>query len=271
MCWRSKPDRVWFPLSLSLQLRCCGVHDYTSWLSSVYFPVGGIPASCCVDFSDCSSAELKNATLAARKVHKQVWKTRDSSRIETTSAFKQMPALTIITIIIKKWIHACDCASAGLLWTGDVLHREQHGDYSRRHLRPRVLSGSNRTKPSTIRYRSRHLSHGRHYLFQLMGMSLACCLSRLINANQYEMVWQVTHARTHARTDLPWLFITSFYFSFSFFRREEARIAMKTWRHTHTDTHSLVFILVPFVLLDWCHFHDIYWRTLVLIRVINTK
>uniref|UniRef100_A0A3Q1FVC6 Tetraspanin 7 n=1 Tax=Acanthochromis polyacanthus TaxID=80966 RepID=A0A3Q1FVC6_9TELE len=55
-----------------LQLHCCGVYNYTSWFSSVYFSVGGIPASCCVTFSDCSGTDLKNTTVAGRKVHKQV-------------------------------------------------------------------------------------------------------------------------------------------------------------------------------------------------------
>lgn len=60
--------------SLSPQLHCCGVHNFTSWLGSAYFPASGIPASCCISFSDCSSADLRNATVAARKVHKQVGK-----------------------------------------------------------------------------------------------------------------------------------------------------------------------------------------------------
>ncbi|MEQ2187048.1 Tetraspanin-7 [Goodea atripinnis] len=53
------------------RLHCCGVQNYTSWFSSVYFPASGIPASCCVSFVECSKADLKNATLAARKVYRQ--------------------------------------------------------------------------------------------------------------------------------------------------------------------------------------------------------
>lgn len=45
----------------------------------------------------------------------------------------------------------------------------------------------------------------------MIGMSLACCLSRFINANQYEMVWQVTHThinKPHTHS-LSLLFIMS--------------------------------------------------------------
>uniref|UniRef100_UPI003AAA9B18 tetraspanin-7-like n=1 Tax=Centroberyx gerrardi TaxID=166262 RepID=UPI003AAA9B18 len=51
------------------RLHCCGVYDYTSWFSSRYFPVSGVPASCCVSFSDCSSSDLRNATVVPSKVH----------------------------------------------------------------------------------------------------------------------------------------------------------------------------------------------------------
>lgn len=61
---------IW--LSLFLQLHCCGVYNYTSWFSSVYFPISGIPTSCCVHVSDCNEADLKNTTLAAQKVYKEV-------------------------------------------------------------------------------------------------------------------------------------------------------------------------------------------------------
>ncbi|XP_007570787.1 tetraspanin-7-like isoform X1 [Poecilia formosa] len=57
--------------SVQRTLHCCGVQNYTSWFSSVYFPASGIPASCCVTYVECSKAELKNATLAARKVYRQ--------------------------------------------------------------------------------------------------------------------------------------------------------------------------------------------------------
>ncbi|KAM9328513.1 tetraspanin-7-like [Pholidichthys leucotaenia] len=53
------------------RLHCCGVYNYTSWFSSVYFPLGGIPTSCCVSFSDCSGADLRNTTTVAHKVHKR--------------------------------------------------------------------------------------------------------------------------------------------------------------------------------------------------------
>ncbi|KAM7365859.1 hypothetical protein PAMP_016752 [Pampus punctatissimus] len=71
MRYDGRDDRSLAVDGVQRRLRCCGVHNYTSWLSSVYFPLSGIPASCCVNFSDCSGADLKNATLAAHKVYKQ--------------------------------------------------------------------------------------------------------------------------------------------------------------------------------------------------------
>uniref|UniRef100_A0A8C7ZWS5 Tetraspanin n=1 Tax=Oryzias sinensis TaxID=183150 RepID=A0A8C7ZWS5_9TELE len=53
------------------KLHCCGVSNYTSWFSTLYFSVSGIPTSCCISFSNCNREDLKNATLAAGKVHKQ--------------------------------------------------------------------------------------------------------------------------------------------------------------------------------------------------------
>uniref|UniRef100_A0AAQ4QAQ0 Tetraspanin n=1 Tax=Gasterosteus aculeatus aculeatus TaxID=481459 RepID=A0AAQ4QAQ0_GASAC len=53
------------------RLLCCGVNNYTSWLGSLYFPAGGVPASCCVSFADCGATDLKDAALASHKVHKQ--------------------------------------------------------------------------------------------------------------------------------------------------------------------------------------------------------
>ncbi|KAG7267343.1 hypothetical protein CRUP_021562 [Coryphaenoides rupestris] len=64
-------------------LRCCGVYNYTSWFSSSSYPASGIPASCCVSFSDCSSQDLRNATLAPSKVHTQGCYNIVTSFIET--------------------------------------------------------------------------------------------------------------------------------------------------------------------------------------------
>uniref|UniRef100_H3CM92 Tetraspanin n=1 Tax=Tetraodon nigroviridis TaxID=99883 RepID=H3CM92_TETNG len=104
-------------------LRCCGVHNYTSWFNSVYFPVSGFPASCCVSFSDCSYADLKNSTLAARKVHKQ-------------------GCYQLVTSFIERNMGIIAGVTFGIAFSQ----------------------------------------------VQNMGMSLACCLSRFIHTNQYEMV-----------------------------------------------------------------------------------
>ncbi|XP_061572217.1 tetraspanin-7-like [Cololabis saira] len=66
-----RDDRSLAVDNVQRSLHCCGVYNYTSWFSSRYFSVGGIPSSCCVRFSDCSRADMKNQTLAAGKVHKQ--------------------------------------------------------------------------------------------------------------------------------------------------------------------------------------------------------
>ncbi|XP_062270831.1 tetraspanin-7-like [Scomber scombrus] len=103
------------------RLHCCGVYNYTSWISTVYFPVSGIPASCCVSFSDCSVADMKNATVAANKVYKQ-------------------GCYELVTSFIEGNMGIIAGVTFGIAFS------------------------------------------------QLIGMSLACCLSRFINANQYEMV-----------------------------------------------------------------------------------
>lgn len=54
-----------------------------------------------------------------------------------------------------------------------------------------------------------------HCLFsQLIGTSLACCLSRLINANQYEMVWKVME---HTSVHIACLLIPFCFFVFVIF------------------------------------------------------
>ncbi|KAM9835915.1 tetraspanin-7-like isoform 2-T2 [Aulostomus maculatus] len=103
------------------RLHCCGVYNYTSWFSSAYFATRGVPASCCVSFSDCSEADLKNATVAELKVYKQGCYDLVMSFIESN-----MGIIAGVTF--------------GVAFS------------------------------------------------QLMGTTLACCLSRFINANQYEMV-----------------------------------------------------------------------------------
>ncbi|XP_047433059.1 tetraspanin-7-like [Mugil cephalus] len=103
------------------RLHCCGVYNYSSWLSSHYFPVGGVPSSCCVSLSDCSGADLRNATMAARKVHRQGCYELVMSFIDSN-----MGVIAGVTF--------------GVAFS------------------------------------------------QLIGTSLACCLSRFISANQYQMV-----------------------------------------------------------------------------------
>nr|XP_020481567.2 tetraspanin-7-like [Labrus bergylta] len=121
MRYDGRDDRSLAVDGVQRRLQCCGVYNYTSWFSSVYFPVGGVPSSCCVSYSDCSSADLKNTTLAARKVHKQ-------------------GCYELVTSFIESNMGIIAGVTFGIAFS------------------------------------------------QLIGMSLACCLSRFINANQYEMV-----------------------------------------------------------------------------------
>lgn len=68
--------------SLFLQLRCCGVYNYTSWFGSVYYPSNGIPASCCFNSSDCNTEDLRNTTVAPSKVYHQVGVSRPHSSLQ---------------------------------------------------------------------------------------------------------------------------------------------------------------------------------------------
>ncbi|XP_030211397.1 tetraspanin-7 [Gadus morhua] len=101
-------------------LRCCGVFNYTSWVSSPSYPAGGLPASCCLSLSDCRPQDLHGPT-GASKVHAQGCYNLVTSFLETNMG---------------------------------------------------VIAG---------------VTFGTAFS-QLLGMLLACCLSRFISANQYEMV-----------------------------------------------------------------------------------
>lgn len=116
-----RDDRSLAVDGIQRRLQCCGVFNYTSWMSSMYFPVAGIPPSCCVSLSDCSGADLRNPTVASRKVYKQ-------------------GCYELVTSVIESNMGIIAGVTFGVAFS------------------------------------------------QLLGMSLACCLSRLINANQYEMV-----------------------------------------------------------------------------------
>lgn len=102
-------------------LKCCGVFNYTSWFSSLYFPRNGIPPSCCATVDDCSVEDLRNATVAPGKVHQQ-------------------GCYGIVTGFIETNMGIIAGVTFGIAFS------------------------------------------------QLIGMLLACCLSRFIRANQYEMV-----------------------------------------------------------------------------------
>lgn len=51
-----------------LQLRCCGVQNYSDWEKTEYFTQRGIPRSCCKSQDDCSEEDLKDPSKAKLKV-----------------------------------------------------------------------------------------------------------------------------------------------------------------------------------------------------------
>ncbi|XP_076851226.1 tetraspanin-6 [Brachyhypopomus gauderio] len=102
-------------------LKCCGVHDYTSWNNTNYFNLYGIPESCCVTEVNCTSENLKNLTLAVKVVYKQ-------------------GCFSSVTTMLEGNLGIIAGISFGIAF------------------------------------------------FQLIGVFLACCLSRYITNNQYEMV-----------------------------------------------------------------------------------
>ncbi|XP_014006115.1 tetraspanin-7 [Salmo salar] len=119
--YNSQDERSLAVDNVQRSLKCCGVLNYTSWLSSIWFPNNGIPPSCCASISDCNSSDLRNVTIAPSKVHQQGCYELVTDFIETN-----MGIIAGVTFGIA--------------------------------------------------------------VSQSIGMLLACCLSRLITANQYEMV-----------------------------------------------------------------------------------
>lgn len=102
-------------------LHCCGVNDYTDWISTAYFKESGIPASCCKDSSNCSPETLKDQDKAKNEVYDEGCFLKVSNAMESNLG---------------------------------------------------IIAG---------------ISFGIAF-FQLIGIFLACCLSRYITNNQYEMV-----------------------------------------------------------------------------------
>ncbi|XP_028998560.1 tetraspanin-7-like [Betta splendens] len=121
MKYDGRDDRSLAVDSVQRRLHCCGVGNYTSWFSSVYFPVSGVPASCCISLSDCRGADLKNETVVAHKVYKQ-------------------GCYELVTSFVESNVGTIAGVTFGISFS------------------------------------------------QVIGLFLACCLSRVIHSNQYEMV-----------------------------------------------------------------------------------
>lgn len=58
--------------SCAVQLKCCGVYNYTSWGQTEYFKQYGIPKSCCMSLTNCTAENLKDLNLARTVVYQQV-------------------------------------------------------------------------------------------------------------------------------------------------------------------------------------------------------
>ncbi|XP_012674874.1 tetraspanin-7 [Clupea harengus] len=106
---------------IQINLKCCGLHNYTDWKIRPYFEHHGIPESCCKDVSACNPEFLKDLDQAAKVVN------QDGCFSNVTRAME---------------------SNLG------------------------IIAG---------------ISFGIAF-FQLIGIFLACCLSRYITNNQYEMV-----------------------------------------------------------------------------------
>ncbi|KAL4656512.1 tetraspanin-7 [Arapaima gigas] len=124
--YNAKDERSQAVDNVQHSLRCCGVLNYTSWFTSVYYPSNGIPPSCCTNVSDCSPQDLRNATVTPSKVYQQ--------------ASQRSGCYELVTSFIETNMGIIAGVAFGIAFS------------------------------------------------QLIGMLLACCLSRFITANQYEMV-----------------------------------------------------------------------------------
>ncbi|KAJ8787784.1 hypothetical protein J1605_005686 [Eschrichtius robustus] len=147
-------------------LSCCGVQNYTNWSTSPYFLEHGIPPSCCMNDTDCNPQDLHNLTVASTKVNQKGCYDLVTSFMETN--------MGII---------------AGVAF--GIAFSQESG--TRPRLPPMVIAGEDSLALSPLLTwtppLSQPLSHLlESILFLLIGMLLACCLSRFITANQYEMV-----------------------------------------------------------------------------------
>lgn len=100
-------------------LLCCGVNNYTDWVSTAYFKEKGFPTSCCKDINNCPVETLKDPEKAP---------------VYTEGCFLK------VTNAMESKLGIIAGISFGIAF------------------------------------------------FQLIGIFLACCLSRYITNNQYEMV-----------------------------------------------------------------------------------
>ncbi|XP_066505345.1 tetraspanin-6 [Hoplias malabaricus] len=107
--------------TIQRNLKCCGVHNLSSWEDTAYFKQHGIPESCCITLNNCTTEYRRNITLAK------------------TVAFKQ-GCFSMVTTVLEGNLEIIAGISFGIAF------------------------------------------------FQLIGVFLACCLSRYITNNQYEMV-----------------------------------------------------------------------------------
>ncbi|KAB0407207.1 hypothetical protein E2I00_000830, partial [Balaenoptera physalus] len=139
-------------------LSCCGVQNYTNWSTSPYFLEHGIPPSCCMNDTDCNPQDLHNLTVAATKVN-------------------QKGCYDLVTSFMETNMGIIAGVAFGIAFSQVILRSDLAFPLS-----PALLSFPGLQISGGLPVPGERLMDG------LIGMLLACCLSRFITANQYEMV-----------------------------------------------------------------------------------
>ncbi|MGH0186410.1 UNVERIFIED_CONTAM: hypothetical protein FKN15_021394 [Acipenser sinensis] len=135
--------------NIQRNLHCCGSDNYTDWGSTEYFRERGIPMSCCNDSLPCTVEALKDLSKAEKVVYHQ-----GCVKLVTTVMESNLGIIAGISFGIAFF--------QGCVKLVTTVMESNLG----------IIAG---------------ISFGIAF-FQVIGIFLACCLSRYITNNQYEMV-----------------------------------------------------------------------------------
>lgn len=86
-------------------------------------------------------ASRSAAVLVSPTAKRETWRTPLWRRAKSTSRWRVMRS-QVHPGKMNECFNNSSVWRAGLLWAGDVLHREQHGNHRWGHLRDRLLSGA---------------------------------------------------------------------------------------------------------------------------------